>query len=478
MNKYTLIFLFTFVATIAKGQEYSPLLTDGRTWHYRVDVTIGEEMATTFTDAFFYGDTIVAGIPCKKLYCASGYDNDMSTSSRWFPEIGLEGKYHSAWYEDGKKVYLIMKETTTPELVFDFGLQVGDNLPNNESLVYKYDDYITVNGNIEGEETSSHTYRRLRFTESGTGNDELSDWCLVEGIGGNEGVLYTEFQTTPINGCIYEHFMYCSQFLENKDGYPVYEMLFGKDNFLVEASNQAPLSLLQDNKEWMMSYQPFVAPEFEGTANYEQIALGASADVDGHIFRQIEVARWENGNEVPTSKEKTDTYLGEQDGKVYMYNEASQQKLLVMDFSLNVGDTYRQYNWDNGDSYEDFVVRDISTVVIEKSTDKTPRKCLSISHSGSEEITEVWIEGVGSLTGGIYGAYEQLMDGAVPRLLQCTVVEDIIYLDTTATGIQTSHTARHTTHNTQIYNLHGQRMSSVPQNGIYIRGGKKQVVYY
>ena len=252
-------------------------------------------------------------------------------------------------------------------------------------------------------------------------------------------------------------------------------ILIGLLTLNVVAQETRP-SIIGDDKAWLESY---TLPHSQNDGDY--VMYTEYTLRDGKIIDDIqfmEIYQRTRQNEIPKFEEwsSNNEYLGEQNGKVYLYNEASQQKLQVMDFSLNVGDTYRQYNWDNGDSYEDFVVTDVSTIVIEKSTDKTPRKCLYLSRSGSEETTEVWVEGIGSLTGGIYGAYEQLIDGAVPCLIQCTVGDEIIYLDTTATGIQTSQTVRHIASDTQIYNLQGQQLKSMPHKGIYIRGGKKQVV--
>ena len=249
-------------------------------------------------------------------------------------------------------------------------------------------------------------------------------------------------------------------------------ILIGLLTLNVVAQETRP-SIIGDDKVWLESYTLPHSQNEDGYVMYTEYTLHDGKIIDDIQF--MEIYQRTRQNELPKFEKwsTNNEYLGEQDRKVYLYNEASQQKLQVMDFSLNVGDTYRQYNWDSSDDCEDFVVRDVSTVVIEKSTDKTPRKCLSLSRSGSEEISEVWIEGVGSLTGGIYGAYEQLMDGAVPCLIQCTVGEDIIYLDTTATGIQTPHTIQHTASDTQIYNLQGHQLKSMPQKGIYIRGGKK-----
>ncbi len=232
--------LLAFVAMTAKGQSFSALLTDGRVWNYRIDVVIGDNYATTFANAFFYGDTIVGGRQCKKLFVSPELDNDYSTPSIWFAEIELQGKYHSAWYEEDKKVYRVLKDTTNPELVFDFGLEVGDKLPQNDNLIYWYDDHITIDGIIatDGTKTGTHTYRCMRFAEYGLSEaPKLSDRCLVEGIGGNEGVLFTGFQTIPRNGCIYEKFEYCEQFLESRDGNPVYESLFRRDDFKSEGTS-------------------------------------------------------------------------------------------------------------------------------------------------------------------------------------------------------------------------------------------------
>jgi len=79
-------------------------------------------------------------------------------------------------------------------------LEKGDKLPNNDNIVYWYDDSISVDGFIEeGTKTQTHIYRRMRFAEEGlTENPKLSDWCLVEGIGGNEGILFTNFRSVRL----------------------------------------------------------------------------------------------------------------------------------------------------------------------------------------------------------------------------------------------------------------------------------------
>ena len=177
--------------------------------------------------------------------------------------------------------------------------------------------------------------------------------------------------------------------------------------------------LINDNKEWTMAYLGAVGPEYQHTFSYEQIKLGSAIEVDGMTFKQIVSSSWWNDQDGPSNWKETDEYLGEADGKVYLYNQKSQNTVQIMDFTLQVGDTYRQMQMGDPNDYMDFVVTAVTDTVIATSIDKTPRKCLYLSRPGSTTIDDVWIEGIGSLVGGVYGALEQLMAGAIPTLRTC-----------------------------------------------------------
>jgi len=332
-NRSIILGLLAVVVLTAKGQYSSTLLTEGRVWSYRKDIVIEDVFATSFYEAFIYGDTVIDGRQCKKLYVSPVYDNDYSAPSTWFDEIGREGKYHSAWYEDGKKVYRIMKAATTPELFFDFGLGEGDKLPQNDNLVYWYDDYITVDGiiAIDGTKTGAHTYRRMRFAEGGlTENPKLSDWCLVEGIGGNEGILFTRFQTVPRDGCIYEKFEYCEQLLESGNGYPIYENLFRREDFLATADESlkcATPTISYENDKLLFSCETEGAEcvyeikcTDDGSGRGGEVSLGQTyeirvhATLDGYEDSDVAVATigWHNGR--PVMEGFSSIMMGEGDG--------------------------------------------------------------------------------------------------------------------------------------------------------------------
>ena len=185
--------------------------------------------------------------------------------------------------------------------------------------------------------------------------------------------------------------------------------------------------MIEDNKEWTMAYMGAVPPEYQHTFSYEQIKLGSALEVDGMTFKQIVSSSWWNDQDGPSNWTETDEYLGEADGKMYLYNKKSQNTVQIMDFTLQVGDTYRQMQMGDPNDYMDFVVTAVTDTVIATSIDKTPRKCLYLSRPGLTTIDDVWIEGIGSLVGGVYGALEHLKVGAIPSLRKCQKDGQILY---------------------------------------------------
>ena len=185
---------------------------------------------------------------------------------------------------------------------------------------------------------------------------------------------------------------------------------------------------VENGKEWTMAYLGTVSPEYQHTFSYQQIKLGSAIEVDGMTFKQIVSSSWQYDQDGPTNWKETNEYVGEADGKVYLYNQQTKNTIQVMDFTLKVGDTYRQtLTSDPNDGYWDFVVTAVKDTVIATSVDKTPRKCLYLSWSDSKETDDVWIEGIGSLYGGVQGAYGRMKTGAISMLRICKADEQTLY---------------------------------------------------
>ncbi|UKK70522.1 leucine-rich repeat protein [Prevotella communis] len=188
------------------------------------------------------------------------------------------------------------------------------------------------------------------------------------------------------------------------------------------------LPFVEDGKEWTMASLGTVSPEYQHTFSYQQIKLGSAIEVDGMTFKQIVSSSWQYDQDGPSNWKETNEYVGEADGKVYLYNQQTKNTIQVMDFTLKVGDTYRQtLTSDPNDGYEDFVVTAVKDTVIATSVDKTPRKCLYLSWSDSKETDDVWIEGIGSLYGGVQGAYGRMKPGAISMLRICKADEQTLY---------------------------------------------------
>lgn len=185
---------------------------------------------------------------------------------------------------------------------------------------------------------------------------------------------------------------------------------------------------VENGKEWTMAYLGTVGPEYQHTFSYQQIKLGSAIEVDGMTFKQIVSSSWQYDQDGPSNWKETNEYVGEADGKVYLYNQQTKNTIQVMDFTLKVGDTYRQtLTGDPNDGYWDFVVTAVKDTVIATSVDKTPRKCLYLSWSDSKETDDVWVEGIGSLYGGVQGAYGQVKPGAISMLRICKADEQTLY---------------------------------------------------
>ena len=188
------------------------------------------------------------------------------------------------------------------------------------------------------------------------------------------------------------------------------------------------LPFVENGKEWTMAYLGTVSPEYQHTFSYQQIKLGSAIEVDGMTFKQIVSSSWQYDQDGPSNWKETNEYVGEADGKVYLYNQQTKNTIQVMDFTLKVGDTYRQtLTSDPNDGYWDFVVTAVKDTVIATSVDKTPRKCLYLSWSDSKETDDVWIEGIGSLYGGVQGAYGRMKTGAISMLRICKADEQTLY---------------------------------------------------
>jgi len=129
---YITVFLCTFSLQAQEAaDDYRPFIEDGKEWliigDYLGEVN-GRSQVTVWRN-YIEGDTVISGHLCKKWFQEdSGYN----------PERKVETLAVYA-YEENKKVWFFHEEMTTPELMFDFGAEVGDTLRlyNVDAFAYR-----------------------------------------------------------------------------------------------------------------------------------------------------------------------------------------------------------------------------------------------------------------------------------------------------------------------------------------------------
>ena len=119
---YSLFLLLSFSSLLSQEttDDYRPFIEEGKEWlligDYLGEVN-GQSQVTVWMN-YIKGDTIISGHLCKKWF---------QEDSRYNPERKVETLAVYA-YEANKQVWFFHDGMTTPELMFDFGAEVGDTL--------------------------------------------------------------------------------------------------------------------------------------------------------------------------------------------------------------------------------------------------------------------------------------------------------------------------------------------------------------
>ena len=179
MKKIYFWVISCMMATLALAQnDYRPMVKEGKLWK-------GEERDFSSKkfqcDYAISGDTTINGEAYKKCHKLS-FRSIGSGQPVW--------QYIGALREESKKVYAVDNGQTEEELLFDFGLQVGQTVQIGggrfEKMVLKETGgdgqlKLTDIDTVEGEDGS--TLRRFKFQllEKGATSPEIHYW--IEGVG-------------------------------------------------------------------------------------------------------------------------------------------------------------------------------------------------------------------------------------------------------------------------------------------------------
>lgn len=238
--------------------------------------------------------------------------------------------------------------------------------------------------------------------------------------------------------------------------------------------------ILTPGRSWLMSYEAVLNPDVNPATYYfeESVLLQEEKYIDGICCLEIATRTW--SPESTDEPWRTGGYLGEQDGKVYLFEYQFEDELvkkLIMDYSLTVGDTYSLEDYEK---IADFSVVAVSDTIMPHASDAKRRICmkLDIDESYLYGVSDVWVEGIGSARYGILGTFGFLMTGSHPRLIRCMQDEQLLYETDDFSAITGLSSPKQTTsiHSSSVYDLQGRRLQGVPQRGLYVKDGKKHVV--
>lgn len=235
------------------------------------------------------------------------------------------------------------------------------------------------------------------------------------------------------------------------------------------AFSQGNESLLNEDKVWIMGY---ISPYQVGKVDYIESKLEGDTVIGNITYKRQYRREVKQGEETPQDWKSTDYYVGQEGSKLYYYNKAfHEDPQLLMDFSATVGDNI-PYIIDGMPS--SLNVENISDTIFVNSKDKQSRKCIYIRDM-EHDVSDVWIDGIGSLEYGIEPYFMNRLTGSVPILLKCTEGGNVLYQHPDAAFItNVSHpTIRGNVADFVTYDLQGRRLSAKPQKGIYIQNGKK-----
>lgn len=193
-------------------------------------------------------------------------------------------------------------------------------------------------------------------------------------------------------------------------------------------------SLLSESKVWTMSYHGVVNPEVYGDIYHftDTKLVGDTVINNIHFMRKYQ-RQWSLGEETPADWTATNEYLGQDGGKIYRYSDRTQNVVLDMDVSLNVGDSIGFVDELGYELPSFFVATAVSDTILTGADDNKPRRCVEVQLE-APQVADMWIEGIGSVTLGITGMEWFLASGAIPKLYKCTDGDAVIYQSTLSPG--------------------------------------------
>jgi hypothetical protein len=439
MKRILFFLLFATSCPCWAQTPYKPFVEEGKVWKMK--------SGNNDLQYFIKGDTVIGDKECKKLYSFNAGNTNAVD-------------YKLALYETDRKVYFIPKNKEESYVLYDFTVPVNETTFVNEPL-HPHDwpplimkNYERRSVNLMGTERTCVLMRRIHEDM----DILLSGWW-IEGVGGEQG---------PLNAWLFRAHGNQTYLKEcSVNGQVIFSSSDFNQNITTISNICAPF--MYEDKVWTMGYRTN-----QNVLKNSETKLCGDTIIDGIHFKRKYERGWLKGEKKPDEWTATDEYIGQNLGKVYMYSNKLKRAKIDMDFSLSEGDTFTCCGYEDNDERQTFLV----TGIEQKwgFEDLVRKKFIYLQSKDNPDITDTWIEGIGSMTTGITGTSHLIPDGSACKLTLHTWGDIILHVaEDFSTSVRTVEQAKHS--EATIYDLQGRKIAnSQLKAGIYIRDGRKVVV--
>lgn len=453
----TLISIFAFTCNIVANSSF---WHEGKRWVLdKTYPAVSQELLTIYV----CGDTTVNDIKCKKVY-----QQDNISGNKRLAAFG---------FQTGTKVYCYYPDSTTPELLYDFGLGKGDKFlfSNEIACIVENTDYVSF---------YEKNLKRWHIMDNST-KDDMGYW--IENIGSIKGPL----SPLALPGNYYQ-LNYCM----------VDETIIFKSSLAKDVVQE--ISMLSNNTSWIYSYDfDYDENRNNGHSNSTygiSFSVIGEKNIKGKTYKKLYVVALRYASHSTRSTDNGDANyalaLREESGKVLVdydeyinylrkefannniipkgdslfipYHKTQEGELVLYDFNMQIGDKYSHI-----EGYQDISVVDIKQIVFD---DGKNRKLFTLSNGAKI------IEGIGCIN-----SCGLLFDYLNPRkpsynndkqhfAYLAHFYKDDFYIEQEDI-ITNIHTIKFTCEKSSsyYYDLQGRKVKN-PKKGLYIKDGKRYYV--
>ena len=181
-------------------------------------------------------------------------------------------------------------------------------------------------------------------------------------------------------------------------------------SFAIEAQN----CFISEGKEWTVDGMMYGSDD-ACIRFVKKYKISQVENVDGKTIAILQAKSWRTETELESTEWSGNVVITEYDDKLYIGER------LVFDMGLQVGD---RFVWSEEQAWDNMTVTGIDYREIEG----VKRKCIYLCCAEDPNITDIWIEGIGSMTYGIEN--EPLMKvGASTKMISCVENGIEVYSD-------------------------------------------------